>query len=72
MEKFMFIVVGIVLVVAAILGLSLVMALPTMWAWNYAMPYLFGFKTISWLQSWALCWVAFTLIKSSQTNNNKK
>lgn len=62
-------IVGVILLVA---GLSLLMAYPTMWAWNYVMPYLFGFKTLSFWQAFCVNYLAGTLIRSTQTNNNKK
>ena len=48
-------------------GLSLLLSLPLMWTWNYVMPYLFGFKTIGWMQSWCLSFVTSVLLKSSTT-----
>lgn len=62
-------VVGILLLMGV---LSLLLAYPTMWAWNYVMPYLFGFKTLTFWQAFCVNYLAGSLIKSSQTNNNKK
>lgn len=41
---------GVVGIFGLILCLSLLMAYPTMWAWNYVIPYLFELKTITFLQ----------------------
>lgn len=67
METIVKVVGAVVLVVIGIAGLSLLLSLPLMWTWNYVMPYLFGLKTISFLQSWCLSFVAGTLLKSNVT-----
>ena len=60
--------VGVVVVVLlALIGLSLLLCLPLMWTWNYVMPYLFAFKTITWSQAWCLSFVCSTLLKSYST-----
>lgn len=51
--------------------LSLVLALPAWISWNHVMPYLFGLKTISWSQAWALCWLGSAIFKSSLTQKVK-
>jgi hypothetical protein len=59
-------------VVAIIAAISLLTGWITMLTWNYTLPYLFNFKSITYLQGCALnilCWMFF---KSPQTNNNKK
>lgn len=61
-------VVGIILLIATI---SLLMAFPVKWCWNYVMPYLFELKQISWGQAWCLSFLSSSLIKATQTNNNK-
>lgn len=48
-----------------VIGLAIVLAFPTMWAWNYVMPHLFNFKEITFLHGIALNYLAATLIKSS-------
>lgn len=47
---------------------SILLGLPTMWAWNYVMPYLFGLKEITFLHGIALNFLSGSLIKSSLTN----
>ena len=46
---------------------SILMGFPTMWAWNYVMPYLFGLKEITFLHGIALNFLSGSLIKSSLT-----
>lgn len=41
-----------------VLLVALLLAFPTMWAWNYVMPYLFGLKHIGILQAWAVNFLA--------------
>jgi hypothetical protein len=64
------VILGIVIVLVLIIGMSVLMAVPLMLAWNYVMPYLFDLKTINFWQSFALLIVAGSLIKSS--NATKK
>lgn len=63
---------GIVGIFVLIGVISLLMAYPTMWAWNYVMPYLFGFKTLNFWQAFCVNYLAGSLIKSTLTNTNKK
>lgn len=44
--------------------LSLLLAFPLMWTWNYVMPYLFNLPSLSWGQAWCLHFVASMLIKT--------
>src|SRR3989337_2672008 len=62
-------VVGILILVAVV---SLLLAYPTMWTWNYVMPYLFGFKTLNFWQAFSINYLAGSLIKGSQKNNMEK
>jgi hypothetical protein len=41
-------------VVALVIGLSALFALPVMLLWNYVMPYQFDVKEIDFLHAWAL------------------
>ncbi len=45
--------------------LALILALPFMWAWNYVMPYMFGLKTLTWLQAFCMSVVFSVLFKST-------
>ena len=65
-------VVGFILAaIIGVVGLSLALSFPVKWCWNYVMPYLFDLKTISWSQAWCLSFLAGSLVKPTQTNNNK-
>ena len=55
-------VIGIVFVVAV---LSLLLALPIKWCWNYTMPYIFGLIKINWLQAWCLSFLSGVFFKTS-------
>lgn len=58
--------IGLVIVLGiTIAALSLVMALPFMWAWNYAMTSVFGLPKIGWLTSFCLIWVAHQVLPKS-------
>jgi hypothetical protein len=56
--------------VAVLVAFSLIMALPTMWLWDWLMPELFGLKTITLFQAWGLNFLCGLLFKS-HTNNSK-
>jgi hypothetical protein len=56
---------------AIIVAVALLTGWITMLCWNYTLPYLFGFKTITYLQGFALNILSGMLLKSTQTNNNK-
>jgi hypothetical protein len=59
-------------VVATITAVGLLTGWITMVAWNYTLPYLFNFKSITYLQGCALNILGWMFFKSPQTNNNKK
>lgn len=68
MDKFVGIVVALV---ALVIVMSLVMALPTMLLWNYLMPTIFGLKTIGfWQALWlnVLCGILFKNTSVSKSN----
>lgn len=68
MEQFATVVGVIVVFIATILGLSCLMALPTMWLWDYLMPTLFGLSTITFWQALALNVLCGILFKPSTTS----
>jgi hypothetical protein len=65
MEKVVVVVGVIVLTVITALGVSLVLAYPTMLAWNYVMPHAFGLPTVGLWHAFALNYLATTFFKSS-------
>lgn len=65
MDMFLKVVGGIVVVFLILAGLSLLLSWPLMWCWNYVMPYMFSFKTLTWSQAWCLSFVSGVLLKSS-------
>ena len=48
---------------------SLLLALPVKWLWNWLCPELFGLKTISVLQAWGLSALTALLFKSYSANS---
>ena len=62
-------IVGGLLVFVVIAFFALFMAFPLKWTWNYVMPYLFEFKTITWGHAWCLSWIASSLIKSTLSSS---
>jgi hypothetical protein len=63
---------AVVGVVALIIGLSALFALPVMWLWNYVVPYQFGLKEIDFLHAWALNLLCSFIFKSSTYSPQKK
>lgn len=53
-----------VFVIAVLFTISMVVALPVMWLWDWLMPELFGLKTITWFQAWGLTFLCSLLFKS--------
>ncbi len=54
------------------LVLSLLLALPTMWMWNYVMPYFFGIKEADFWHAFAINCLASILFKSSSSGSSSK
>lgn len=57
-------------VVCVITLLSLLLALPVKWLWNWLMPELFGLKSITWLQAFGLNTLSGLLIRSSSSSSS--
>jgi len=58
-------VIGITVIVGIVVAvLSLALAFPFMWAWNYIMPTVFGLPQIGWLGSFCLLWIAHQVLPS--------
>ena len=72
MKNIVFIAGAVVSVVALIVGLSALFALPVMWLWNYVVPYQFGLKEIDFLHAWALMVLCNFIFKSSSISSQKK
>jgi len=54
----------------AVLGaFSLIMALPTMWLWDWLMPELFGLKEITLFQAWGVNFLSGMLFKSHNSTS---
>jgi hypothetical protein len=53
-----------VLAVATLVAISLIMALPTMWLWDWLMPELFGLKEITLFQAWGVNFLSGMLFKN--------
>jgi hypothetical protein len=54
----------IVAAVAFLIGLSLLMAVPTMLLWDWLMPELFGLKEVTLFQAWGLNFLCGILFKN--------
>lgn len=60
---------AVITAVAVLIGFSLIMALPTMWLWDWLMPDLFGLKEITLWQAWGLNFLSGMLFKSHTSSS---
>ena len=65
--------IGVALAAILIAGiLSVIMAFPVKWLWNWLMPEIFGLPVISVLQAWGMSMLSSLLLKPSPTKVEKK
>ena len=62
---------ALLLLVAFVVAFGLLLSLPVMWLWNWLLPGLFGFKTLTWLQAWGLLVLCGFLFKSTSASTSK-
>lgn len=70
MDKFLVIVGGIAAVLLGLFLLSLLLALPVMWLWDWLMPTIFGLKEITLMQAWGLTMLSGLLFKSTSVSKS--
>lgn len=58
--------------VALIGFVALILALPTMWLWNWLMPKIFGLITINFWQALGINLLSSILFKSSSSSSSNK
>lgn len=51
-------------------GISLLLAWPIMWCWNYAVVSIWALPALTWGKAWCLSFLANCLIKSTLTTTN--
>lgn len=57
--------------IAVVIGLSAIMALPVMWLWNALIPEIIGLKMLTFMQSWGVCILTGLLFKSNGCSTSK-
>jgi hypothetical protein len=62
---------AILLVIGLVILSAMIMALPTMWLWNYIMPDIFGLIEINFYQALAMNVLSSILFKANTSTNNK-
>jgi hypothetical protein len=62
---------AILLVIGLVILSAMIMALPTMWLWNYLMPDIFGLVEINFYQAMAINFLSSILFKANISTNNK-
>lgn len=70
MDKYLTAMITFVFFLAAYAGISLLLAFPFMWTWNYAMPHVFKLPEISWGEAWCLIYV-LTHLRTSFYSGSK-
>lgn len=65
--------IGVALAAILIAGvLSVIMAFPVKWLWNWLCPVIFGLPVISVLQAWGLAMLSSLLLKPNPAKMDKK
>lgn len=72
MEKIIATVGSIVLVCLIVIGVAIVMAIPTYFLWNWLMPLLFNLPAITLVQAWGINFLAAILFKSNSTSSKSE
>jgi len=55
-----------------IIGVSLLLALPTMWLWNWLMPAIFGLSEVTFWQALGLNFLSGILVKGTNITTASK
>ena len=50
--------------------ISLLLAVPIAWAWNYSVSHIFGLPAITWQQAWCLGFLCNVCLKPSASKKN--
>ena len=69
MNKFIEMILNMLVVIVGIVIIGLIIGIPTMILWNWLMPDIFGVKEITFFQAWGLYILAGLLFKSSSSSN---
>lgn len=62
---------AVVAVIVIAFVLSVILALPIMWLWDWLMPAIFGLKEITLMQAWGLSLLCSLLFKNNTTTSSK-
>ena len=65
LAKIAVVVVVFLVAIVAAAAISLLMAFPVKWCWNYAVVSTFAAPTISWGKAWCLMFLSTTLLKAT-------
>ena len=57
--------------IGLIIIIGMILALPTMWLWDWIMPKYFGLREITWLDAWGVNILSGILFKSTNSSKNK-
>ena len=72
MDKIIAAIMAVIGAIVLVASVSLLLAFPVMWCWNYAVVAVFGLPKITWGMAWCLMFITNIFFsKSTVTNNNK-
>ena len=72
MDKIIAAILAVIGAIVLVASVSLLLAFPVMWCWNYAVVAVFGLPKITWGMAWCLMFITNIFFsKSTVTNNNK-
>lgn len=64
--------IGILVALFFIFGVSILFAIPVWLLWNWLMPIIFGVTKVSLLQAWGLTFLCSLLFKSNSVSSDKE
>jgi hypothetical protein len=70
-DKIVVFLVAFAAMLAVAAGISVLLAFPVKWCWNYTMPYIFKLPEIGWGHAWCLVFLAGTFFKATVKSGNK-
>jgi hypothetical protein len=70
MKNILTVISAVIGIVALVVGVSLLLAAPVMWLWDWLMPTLFGLKKITLCQAWGLMVLCGFLFKSNSVSKD--
>ena len=65
-------VMGLILLLLTTIVFGAITGIFVYWLWNWLLPPIFGFHTITWIQAWGLMVLSSLLFKSNSSSSKSK